>query len=81
LTGGTLAGTYNCLKLSQCKTATHNRPANLFPDSDPDPAFLSLTFKTSTKKNVQKNFSAYYLLKAHLPNFSKIKCPKEVTKQ
>jgi hypothetical protein len=35
--------------------------------------------KLSEKK--QKNFSAYYFLKVHLHHFSKIKSPKEVTRQ
>ncbi len=62
-------------------------------DPDPDPRihafnewiriririllFSSLTFKTSRKNNYKK-ISAYYVLKVH---FSKIKSPKEVTKQ
>ncbi len=33
------------------------------------------------KNEFKKKISAYYFLKAHLHNFSKIKSPKEVTKQ
>jgi hypothetical protein len=51
------------------------------PDLDQDPGFSSLTFKMLTKNKFKKNFVAYYFLKVHLHNFSKIKCPKEVTKQ
>ncbi len=52
-------------------------------DSDPDPdhAISSLTFKRPTKNIFLYSFSAYYFLKLHLHHFSKIKCPKEVTKQ
>jgi hypothetical protein len=46
------------------------------PDLDPDPSISSLTFKTPTNKI--KSFSAYYFLKIHLHNFSKLKSPKEV---
>jgi hypothetical protein len=59
---------------------------------DPDPrihasdlwirilVFSSLAFKT-LKKTIKKMFFAYYFLKVHLHNFSKIKSQKEVTKQ
>ncbi len=43
--------------------------------------FSSITFKTPTKNNLKKSFSAYYFLKVHSHHFSKIKSPKEVTKQ
>jgi hypothetical protein len=44
--------------------------------------FSSLTFKTPAKKLILKQtFSAFYFLKVRLHNFSKIKSPKEVTKQ
>jgi hypothetical protein len=32
-------------------------------------------------QDAPQNFSAYYFLKIHLHHFSKIKSPKEVTKQ
>jgi hypothetical protein len=35
-------------------------PSLCLMDSDPDPAFLSLTFKTPTKNNFFKSFPAYY---------------------
>jgi hypothetical protein len=50
------------------------------PDADPDSAFSSLIFKTPTKNECEKKFSAYYFLKVHLHHFSKIKSTKEVTK-
>ncbi len=40
--------------------------------------FSSLTFKTPTKNNFFPSFSAFYFLKVHLHNFSKIKSHKEV---
>jgi hypothetical protein len=52
------------------------------PDADPDPANLAFDLKDANKKtNLKKSFSAYYFLKVHLHNFSKIKSPKEVIKQ
>ncbi len=45
------------------------------PDSDPDPAIFVID------ANKKLSFSAYYFLKVHLHHFSKIKSPKEVTKQ
>ncbi len=52
---------------------------------DPDPGswirillFLSLTFQDASKKLIFNTiFSAYYFLKVHLHNFSKIKSQKE----
>ncbi len=43
--------------------------------------FSSMIFKTSTKNNLIKKFFAYYFLKVHLHQFSKIKSHKEVTKR
>ncbi len=45
-------------------------------DPDPDPAILSLTFKTPKKTNLKKSFSAYLFLQARLHHFSKIKKSK-----
>ncbi len=47
---------------------------------DPDPAIFVTDLQEAIKKQFFY-FSAYYFLKVHLHNFSKIKCPKEVTKQ
>jgi hypothetical protein len=62
-------------------------------DPDPDPRthasdwiririllFSSLTFKTPTKNYFFKGFSAYYFLKVHLHNFSKLKKSKRSPK-
>jgi len=47
-------------------------------DLDPDPAmFVTELQDTQQKTNLKKSFSAYYFLKVHLHNFSKIKSPKE----
>jgi hypothetical protein len=46
------------------------------PDAAPDPAIL-----VSDLQDVNKSFFAYYFLKRHLHQFSKIKSHKEVTKQ
>ncbi len=50
-------------------------------DSDPDPATFVIDLQDANKKLILKFFSAYYFLRVHLHNFSKIKLPKEVTKQ
>jgi hypothetical protein len=47
------------------------------PDLDPDPAIFVIDLQDTKKKLI----SAYYFLKVHLHNFSKIKGQKEVTKQ
>jgi hypothetical protein len=47
------------------------------PDADPDPAIFVIDLQSSLKKKI----SAYYFLKIHLYHFSKIKSPKEGTKQ
>jgi hypothetical protein len=48
---------------------------------DPDLLLFSLTFKMPTKNYLFKQFFCLLLLKVHLHHFSKIKSPKEVTKQ
>jgi hypothetical protein len=49
---------------------------------DPDPAIFDIGLQDANKKtNLKKMFSSYYFLKVHLHHFSKIKSPKEVTKQ
>jgi hypothetical protein len=49
---------------------------------DPDPAILVINLQDANKKLIlKKSFSAYYFIKVHLHHFSKIKSPKEVTKQ
>ncbi len=51
------------------------------PDLDPDPAILVIELQDANKKLIFKeSFSAYYFLKVHLHNFSKIKSQKEVEK-
>jgi hypothetical protein len=51
-------------------------------DADPDPAIFVTDLKDANKKIIiKKSFSAYYFLKVHFHNFSKIKSQKEVTKQ
>ncbi len=53
-----------------------------FMDPDPDPAIFIIDLQDANKKLILKKvFSDYYFLKIHLHNFSKIKNPKEVTKQ
>jgi hypothetical protein len=45
---------------------------------DPDPAIFVIDLQDANKKLIfLKNFSAYYFLKVHLHNFSKIKSQKE----
>ncbi len=54
------------------------------PDSDPDPAIFVIDLQDANKKLIfvkKLSFSAYYFMKVHLHHFSKIKSPKEVTKQ
>ncbi len=54
------------------------------PDADLYPAIFNIDLQDPNKKlTLKKSFSAYYFLKVlvHLHNFSKIKSPKEVTKQ
>jgi hypothetical protein len=52
------------------------------PDSDLDPAIFVIDLQDDNKKRIKnKSFSAYYFLKVHKHHFSKIKGPKEVTKQ
>jgi hypothetical protein len=51
------------------------------PDSDRDPAIFVIDLQDANKNLIKKSFSAYYFLKIHLHHFSKIKSPKEVTKQ
>ncbi len=48
------------------------------PDSDPDPAIFVNDLQDASKKLIfNAIFSAYYFLKLHLHNFSKIKSQKE----
>jgi hypothetical protein len=52
------------------------------PDAYPNPAIFLIDLQDANKKLIKKkSFSAYYFLKVHLHNFSKIKIQKEVTKQ
>jgi hypothetical protein len=45
---------------------------------DPDPAIFFIDLQDASKKKIfNPIFSAYYFLKVHLHNFSKIKCQKE----
>jgi hypothetical protein len=48
-------------------------------DPNPFPAIFFIDLQETNKK--LKSFSAYYIMKAHLHHFSKIKSPKEVAKQ
>ncbi len=51
-------------------------------DPDLDPAIFDINLQDANKKLILfKSFSAYYLLKVHLHDFSRIKSKKEVTKQ
>jgi hypothetical protein len=58
---------------------------DLDPDSDPhrhpNPAIFVTDLKDGIKKLIKKSVSAFYFLKAHLHLFSKIKSPKEASKQ
>jgi hypothetical protein len=54
------------------------------PDSDPGPAIFVIDLEEANKKPIfKKKFFCLlgYFLKVQLHNFSKIKSPKEVTKQ
>jgi hypothetical protein len=52
----------------------------MYPDRDP--AIFVIDIQDANRKlNKKKSFYAYYFLKLHLRNFSKIKSPKDVTKQ
>jgi hypothetical protein len=47
-------------------------------DPDPDPAIFVIDLQDASKKLIFNTiFSAYYFLKVHLHNFSKIKSQKE----
>jgi hypothetical protein len=49
---------------------------------DPDSAYFVIDLQDANRKlTFKKCVSAYYFLKVNLHHFSKIKCPKEVTKQ
>ena len=51
-------------------------------DPDPNPAIFVIDLQDTNKKLIwKKSFPAYYSLRVHLHHFSKIKSPKEVTKQ
>jgi hypothetical protein len=50
------------------------------PDLDPDFALFVIDLQDANTKLFLKN-SAFYFLKVHLHHFSKIRSPKEVTKQ
>jgi hypothetical protein len=50
------------------------------PHLDPDPAIFIIDLQDTNKKLIKKkSFPAYYFLKVHLHNFSKIKSQKKVT--
>jgi hypothetical protein len=51
----------------------------MFPD--PDTAIFVIDLQDANRKLIKKSFYAYYFLKVHLHNFSKIKSQKDVTKQ
>ncbi len=49
---------------------------------DPDPAMFIIDLEDANNKLIKKKrLSAYYFLKVHLHQFSKIKSQKEVAKQ
>jgi hypothetical protein len=49
---------------------------------DPDPAIFVIDLQDAKTKLIKKKKNyAYYFLKVHSRRFSKIKSPKEVTKQ
>jgi hypothetical protein len=48
---------------------------------DPDPAIFIIDLQDANKKLIKKSFPTYYFLKVHYHHLSKIKSPKEVTKQ
>ncbi len=43
---------------------------------DPDPTIFVIDLQNTTKTTIKNSFSAYYFLKVHLHNFSKIKNSK-----
>jgi hypothetical protein len=46
-------------------------------DPDPDPAIFVIDLQDANKKLIlKKSFTAYYIFKVHLHNFSEIKSPK-----
>jgi hypothetical protein len=52
------------------------------PDADADPSIFVIDLQERpTKINFFIKFSAYYFMKVHLHHVSKIKKPKEATKQ
>jgi hypothetical protein len=52
------------------------------PDADLDPAIFVIDLQDANKKLIfNKKIFCLLLLKVHLHHFSKIKSPKEVTKQ
>jgi hypothetical protein len=52
------------------------------PDADPDTIIFVIDLQEANKILIfLQSFYAYYVLKVHLHHFSKIKRPKEVTKQ
>jgi hypothetical protein len=56
-------------------------PGHFGVDPDPDPAIFGIDLQDANKKLILKKVSAHYFLKVHLHHFSKIKSPKEITKQ
>jgi hypothetical protein len=48
------------------------------PDSDPDPVLFVIDLQAA---NIKLNLKKVFLLFTYLHHFSKIKSPKEVTKQ
>jgi hypothetical protein len=51
------------------------------PDADTNPDIFVIDLQDANKKQFFESFAAYYLLKVHLHNFSKIKSQREVTIQ
>ncbi len=47
------------------------------PDAYTDPAIFIIDLKDVNKKLIETKFSAYYFLKVHLHNFSKVKSQKK----
>jgi hypothetical protein len=47
-------------------------------DLDQGPVIFFIDLQDANKKLILTKISAYYILKVHLHNFSKIKSPKEV---
>jgi hypothetical protein len=52
-------------------------------DVDTEPTIFDIDLQDTNKNKFKKKnrFSAYFFLKVHLLHFSKIKSPKDVTKQ